>query len=83
MEADALVVASPGALDGFPASYITVASVPSMVTRFTAQRVGQFPSLSVANVDAALKPMRSAADQVSRVVQIAEGRVEGPGACRR
>jgi putative ABC transport system permease protein len=64
------VVASPGALDGYAASYITAVSVPPQQTRFTAQLVGQFPNLSVVDVDAVLKQVRSTADQVSTVVQV-------------
>ncbi|HEY5971778.1 MAG TPA: FtsX-like permease family protein, partial [Pseudoxanthomonas sp.] len=64
------VVASPGALDGYPASYITAVSVPPQQTRFTAQLVERFPNLSVIDVDAVLKQVRSTADQVSTVVQV-------------
>lgn len=64
------VIASPGSLDGYAASYITAVSVPPEQTRFTAQLVGQFPNLSVIDVDAVLKQVRSTADQVSTVVQV-------------
>ncbi|KAF1721780.1 ABC transporter permease [Pseudoxanthomonas wuyuanensis] len=64
------VVASPGSLDGYPASYITAVSVPPERTTFTRELVGQFPNLSVIDVDAVLKQVRSTADQVSTVVQV-------------
>ena len=64
------VIASPGAMDGYPASYITAVSVPPAQTRFTAQLVNAFPNLSVIDVDAVLKQVRSTADQVSTVVQV-------------
>jgi putative ABC transport system permease protein len=64
------VIASPGSMDGFPASYITAVKVPPEQNRFTAQLVGQFPNLSVIDVDAVLKQVRSTADQVSQVVQV-------------
>lgn len=64
------VVASPGSMDGYPASYITAVSVPPGRTRFTAELVSQFPNLSVIDVDAVLKQVRSTADQVSQVVQV-------------
>ncbi len=64
------VIASPGSLDGFPASYITAVSVPPAQTRFTAQLVERFPNLSVIDVDAVLKQVRRTADQVSTVVQV-------------
>ncbi|HET6783694.1 MAG TPA: FtsX-like permease family protein, partial [Pseudoxanthomonas sp.] len=64
------VIASPGSMDGYPASYITAVSVPPEQKRFTAQLVERFPNLSVIDVDAVLKQVRSTADQVSTVVQV-------------
>ena len=64
------VLASPGSMDAYPASYITAVSVPPTQTRFTAQLVERFPNLSVIDVDAVLKQVRSTADQVSTVVQV-------------
>lgn len=64
------VVASPGALDGFPASYITALSVPPGKPRFTADLVDRFPNLSVIDVEAVLKQVRATGDQVSTVVQV-------------
>ena len=64
------VIASPGSMDGYPASYITAVSVPPERKRFTAQLVERFPNLSVIDVDAVLKQVRSTADQVSTVVQV-------------
>ncbi|QNP42158.1 FtsX-like permease family protein [Lysobacter terrestris] len=64
------VIASPGALDGLPASHITAVSVPAQKTRFTADLVERFPNLSVIDVDAVLAQVRATGDQVSRVVQV-------------
>lgn len=64
------VLASPGALDGYPASHITAVQVPPARTRFTADLVQRFPNLSVIDVDAVLAQVRSTADQVSTVVQV-------------
>ncbi|MGH8077117.1 MAG: ABC transporter permease, partial [Lysobacter sp.] len=64
------VIASPGALDDFPASYITAVSVLPTKTRFTADLVGRFPNLTVIDVDAVLKQVRNTGDQVSKVVQV-------------
>jgi len=64
------VIASPGSMDGFPASYITAVSVPPARTRFTADLVERFPNLSVVDIDAVLKQVRSTADQVSTVVEV-------------
>ncbi|MCY7353997.1 MAG: FtsX-like permease family protein [Lysobacter sp.] len=63
------VVASPGALEGYPASYITAVSVTPQQSRFTADLVRAFPNVSVIDVDAVLKQVRSTADQVSTVVE--------------
>ncbi|MEO6365267.1 MAG: FtsX-like permease family protein, partial [Luteimonas sp.] len=63
------VVASPGALDAYPASYITAVSVKPGQSRFTADLVGAFPNVSVIDVDAVLKQVRSTADQVSTVIE--------------
>jgi putative ABC transport system permease protein len=64
------VLASPGALDGYPASHITAVQVPPTQSRFTAELVQAFPNLSVIDVDAVLAQVRSTADQVSTVVQV-------------
>ncbi|GAA4858795.1 ABC transporter permease [Luteimonas vadosa] len=64
------VLASPGALDGYPASYITAVSVPPEQSRFTADLVARFPNVSVIDVDAVLAQVRRTGDQVSKVVQV-------------
>ncbi|MDR7099941.1 putative ABC transport system permease protein [Lysobacter niabensis] len=64
------VIAAPGTLDGFPASYITAVSVPEAKTRFTADLVARFPNVSVIDVAAVLAQVRATGDQVSRVVQV-------------
>src|SRR3546814_4468472 len=64
------VLASPGALDGYPASYITAVSVPASKPRFTAGLVQRFPNLSVIDIDAGLKQVRSIRDQVTSVVKV-------------
>ncbi|MBM7116840.1 ABC transporter permease [Archangium primigenium] len=65
-----IVLVSPGALEGYAASYITAVRVPPERTRFTAQLVARFPNLSVVEVDALLKQVRAIADQVSTVVEV-------------
>jgi len=64
------VIASPGALDAYPASYITAVNVPPTKARFTAELVERFPNLSVIDIDAVLKQVRATGDQVSTVVQV-------------
>ena len=64
------VIASPGALDAYPASHITAVVVPPETTRFTADLVDAFPNLTVIDIDAVLDQVRSTADQVSTVVEV-------------
>jgi putative ABC transport system permease protein len=64
------VIASPGTLDDYPASYITAVKVPTGNTRFTNGLVQRFPNLSVVDVDAILTQVKSIGDQVAMVVQI-------------
>ena len=64
------VLASPGALDAYPASHITAVSVPPGQPRFTADLVQRFSNLSVIDVDAVLAQVRATGDQVSKVVQV-------------
>ena len=64
------VVASPGALDEYSASYITAVKVPPERTTFTAGLVQRFPNLSVIDVDAILTQVKSIGDQVAMVVQV-------------
>ena len=64
------VLVSPGALDDYPASWITAVSVPKTQPRFTAELVERFPNLTVIDVEATLAQVRDTADQVSVVVQV-------------
>ncbi len=64
------VLVSPAALRGMPASHITAVQVPPTKPRFTADLVSRFPNLTVIDVDAVLKQVRSTADQVATVVRV-------------
>ncbi|TZF90283.1 ABC transporter permease [Cognatilysobacter lacus] len=64
------VVASPHALDGYAASWITAMRVPATQPRFTARLVDRFPNLTVIDIDAVLAQVRATGDQVSTVVQV-------------
>jgi len=63
------VLASPGALDSYPASHITALHIPASDPRFTAELVQRFPNLSVVDLDAVLSQIRKTTDQVSVLVQ--------------
>ena len=64
------VLFSPGALDAYPASWITAVGVPQGDTAFTRALVQRFPNVSVIDVDAVLAQVRNTADQVSTVVEV-------------
>ena len=64
------VIASPGSLDGYPASHITAVTVPEGDTRFTGDLVRAFPNLTVIDIGAVLDQVRETADQVSTVVEV-------------
>ena len=64
------VIASPDALDAYPASYVSAVKVPAGETRFTAALVERFPNVSGIDIDAVLKQVRTTGDQVSKVVQV-------------
>ena len=63
------VVISPGGLTGLSASYISAMHVPKIKQVAMDNLVRQYPNLSVVDIDAVLKQVRSTIDQVSRVVE--------------
>lgn len=63
------VVVSPGALDGFSASYISALHVPKQKLPAIDALVREYPNLSVIDIDAVLNQVRSTVEQVSRVVE--------------
>lgn len=63
------VLASPGALDAFPASWISGVQVPRGDVAFTEQLVGTYPNVSVIDVDAVIDQVRNTADQVANAVE--------------
>lgn len=63
------VVISPGGLEGFSASYISAMHVPMEKQKAMDNLVREYPNLSVIDVDAVLKQVRSTIDQVTRVVE--------------
>jgi putative ABC transport system permease protein len=63
------VLVSPGALDGFSASYISALHVPKQKLPAIDALVREYPNLSVIDIDAVLNQVRSTVEQVSRVVE--------------
>lgn len=63
------VVISPGGLENYSASYISAMHVPQEKLSVMDDLVREYPNLSVIDVDAILKQVRSTIEQVSRVVE--------------
>jgi putative ABC transport system permease protein len=60
---------SPGAMEGLQGSAITAIHLPPGRDGFTRALLDRFANLSVIDVDAILKQVRSTVDQVSTVVE--------------
>jgi putative ABC transport system permease protein len=63
------VLASPGALDGYAASWITAVSVPRGDLGLTNELVRAYPNVSVIDVDAVIDQVRNTANQVADAVE--------------
>ncbi|HET9680314.1 MAG TPA: FtsX-like permease family protein, partial [Gammaproteobacteria bacterium] len=63
------LVFSPGALDSFPASWITSAYIPPERAPLLADFVEQFPSVTVFNVGAILQQIRTIMDQATTAIE--------------
>lgn len=63
------VLASPGALDGYAASWITAVSVPRGDLDLTNELVRAYPNVSVIDVDAVIDQVRNTANQVADAVE--------------
>jgi len=63
------MVLSPGALDGFPASYIAGLKVPDAGRDALVQLVRQHPTVSVIDIDAILAQIKGIIDKASLAVQ--------------
>jgi putative ABC transport system permease protein len=63
------VLATPGALDAFPASHIGGVHVTPAQAGFTRDLVARFPNLTVIDLDAVMEQVRGTVGQVSTVVQ--------------
>ncbi len=67
------VLASPGMLDGFPASYVTSFYLPADKKNILIDLVKQFPSFTVFDVDALITEVRKIMDQVIKTVEFVFG----------
>jgi putative ABC transport system permease protein len=63
------VIASPGVLDNFPASYITSFHLPTAQGRLLDEMVKTFPNLTVIDVAAVMNEVRAIMDRVAGAVE--------------
>lgn len=63
------VIASPGVLERFPASYITSFHLPAGKVTLLDEMVGQFPNLTVIDVAAVMGEVRAIMDKVAGAVE--------------
>ena len=73
MRVNFFFIASPGLLDGRPASLIASFHLPSSEHDFTTRLVAAFPNLSVIDVTAVLAQIQSMMDRLIAVVQFVFG----------
>ncbi|MBU1235218.1 MAG: FtsX-like permease family protein [Gammaproteobacteria bacterium] len=69
MRVNFFVVAPPGLLEGYPASYITSFHLPSGRGSLVTDLVRAFPNITVIDVAAVIRQLQDSFDQVARAVQ--------------
>jgi putative ABC transport system permease protein len=69
MHANFFVLASPGALNGYPQSYITSFYLPNSKARYLDEMVKSFPNLTVIDIASILAQIRLIIERVSLAVQ--------------
>lgn len=69
MRANFFIIASPGALDGYPASYITSLYVPQSAPEVMNRLVKAFPNVTVIDVAAIMAQVRIIMERVSLAVE--------------
>jgi putative ABC transport system permease protein len=68
MRVNFFVIASPGVLDAFPASYITSFHLPPYAAATVSELVRAFPNITVIDVEALLRQLNGIFDQVARAI---------------
>jgi putative ABC transport system permease protein len=69
MRANFFVLASPGALNGYPQSYITSFYLPNKKSRYLDEMVKRFPNLTVIDIGSILSQIRLIIERVSMAVE--------------
>lgn len=70
MRVNFFVIASPGLLDGYPASYVTSFHLPADRGQFVSELVRAYPNLTVIDVAGIVRQMQATLEQVVRAVQV-------------
>lgn len=73
MRVNFFVVAPPGALESFPAAYITSFHLPPQQAALVHELVQRFPNITVIDVDALVRQLHATFDQIARAVQAVFG----------
>ena len=73
MRVNFFVLAAPGLLESYPASYITSFHLPPQRRAAVDELVQRFPNLTVIDVEALMRQMQGIFDQVARAVQAVFG----------
>jgi putative ABC transport system permease protein len=68
MRVNFFVIAPPGVLEGFPASYITSFHLPPHAAATVNELVRAFPNITVIDVEALLRQLNDIFDQVARAI---------------
>ncbi|OHC61964.1 MAG: ABC transporter permease [Rhodocyclales bacterium GWA2_65_20] len=73
MRVNFFVIAPPGALESYPASYITSFHLPADRADTVNALVREFPNITVIDVDAVVRQLHATLDQVARAVEMVFG----------
>lgn len=64
------VILSPGALEGFPATYMTSFHLPARDKRFLNELIAAHPTITVIEIDAIIRQVQSIVDRVTGAVEL-------------
>ncbi len=70
LEPNFFIIFSPGALDGYPATYMTSFFLARQQKRFLNELLSQHPTITVIEVDAIIAQVRSIIDRVTQAVEL-------------
>lgn len=70
LEPNFFIIFSPGALDGYPATYMTSFFLPRQQKQFLNELLSRHPTITVIEVDAIITQVRSIIDRVTQAVEL-------------